>query len=159
MSILMLPFGYDTNKILLIALTAAFSTLPDIDLQWQRQGIPIHHRGPTHSILFASLVGIFFGIVFWYGFKEAGWFFIGFLSGVIGIISHMLGDSLTYMSFKPLWPFSPKEVSLGLCRASNRLANEGFMTIGIFSFIGYILVGQGSVGIIWDSIKPFIDIL
>lgn len=36
----------------------------------------------------------------------------GFIAGVRGVISHLLGDSITYKSFEPLAPFSKRKIAL-----------------------------------------------
>jgi len=141
----------------LIAFAAGISSLPDIDLEWQKRGFPIHHRGPTHSILFALIVGILLGGLLWYGYHEMSWFVIGFIAGGLGIISHLIGDSFTYMEFKPLWPFSDWAVGSGLVRASNKVVNEGLGTIGGLAFIYYILSGQGSINTFFDAFRSLIE--
>jgi membrane-bound metal-dependent hydrolase YbcI (DUF457 family) len=155
----MIPFEYNTINILIIVLAAGLSTLLDIDLQWQRQGYPFHHRGRTHSILAALIAGVLFGIFMWYGFKEILYFGIGFIAGFMAVVSHMLGDLLTHMAFKPLWPFDKREVSFGICSASNRAANEGLGTVGTLAFFVYILNGQGSLSVFIDAIKSLFRIL
>ena len=157
LSIMMLPFGYDTGKIILIVFAAGISSLPDIDLEWQKRGYPIHHRGPTHSILFALIVGILLGGLLWYGYREMSWFVIGFIAGVFGIVSHLIGDSFTYMAFKPLSPFSTKEIGFKLVSANNRIANEGFGTVGTLAFLYYILSGHGSINTFFDAFRSLIE--
>ena len=157
LSIAMLPFDYDTGKIILIAFAVGISSLPDIDLEWQKSGYPIHHRGPTHSILFALIVGFLLGGLLWYGYGEMSWFGIGFTAGVLGILSHLIGDSFTYMAFKPLWPFSQREVGFKLVSANNRVVNEGFGTIGTLAFLYYILSGQGSINTFFDAFRSLIE--
>ncbi|RLG33175.1 hypothetical protein DRN98_04295 [Methanosarcinales archaeon] len=137
LSLLMLPFGANANAFFLIGLASGVSTLPDIDLEWQRSGIPVHHRGVTHSLLFAIMVGTLVGGIFYYGYETPSWFVTGFLGGFLGIISHLIGDSLTSHSFKPLWPFSSIEVGFGLCKASDKSVNENLMILGGLAFILY----------------------
>ena len=147
----MMAFPYDTNNVIVIVLSAALSALPDIDLKWQRAGIPIHHRGPTHSLLAAIVTGVAFGGVFWYTQLTITWALIGFISGFMAIVSHMIGDMFTFMAFKPLWPFDHREISWGLCRASNPVANEGLASAGSAAFILYILNGTGALTDILSS--------
>jgi inner membrane protein len=143
MSIIMLPFPYSHNNLIMIVMASALSALPDIDLEWQKQGIPIHHRGFTHSILFALICGIFFGGIFWMANKTLLWAGMGFISGFMAIVSHMIGDTFTYMAFKPLYPFDMREVSYGLCKASNKAVNEGLFTVGVITFILYFMLKEG----------------
>ena len=37
------------NGLIVIVLSAGLSALPDLDLKWQRQGVPIKHRGCARS--------------------------------------------------------------------------------------------------------------
>jgi membrane-bound metal-dependent hydrolase YbcI (DUF457 family) len=102
MSLLMLVFPYSENALIIIVLSASLSILPDLDLKWQRQGVNIQHRGPTHSILAAIIGGICFGALFYYGYRTFLWAGIGFISGFMGIVSHLIGDTFTHHAFKPL---------------------------------------------------------
>jgi len=52
-SFLMTPFGFNKITILVIILATGFFSIPDIDLEYK-----IKHRGFTHNILFALIVGI-----------------------------------------------------------------------------------------------------
>jgi inner membrane protein len=143
MSLILLPFPYTDNNLIIIAMSAALSALPDLDLKWQRQGINIRHRGPTHSILFAVIAGIAFGGMFWYANKTLTWAGMGFLSGFMGVVSHLIGDMFTHHAFKPLWPLSSRETALHLTRASNKAANDGLATAGGAAFMLYVLNGHG----------------
>lgn len=58
-SVLMLPFGLSENAIVVIVLAAGLSSLPDIDIN-----LEMNHRGYTHNILAALVVGIIFGFLF-----------------------------------------------------------------------------------------------
>ena len=146
-SLIMIPFGYNENGLILIVLSALLSTLPDIDLEWQKSGLPIHHRGPTHSLSFAILAGIIIGGLFFWTHKTLLWVGLGFLSAFVGVLCHLIGDSFTYHSFKPLWPFSEKEIAFGLFGANNKAVNEGLLTVGGLAFIFYFLLARGSLSI------------
>lgn len=145
LSLLMIPFRYSETAIVIILFSAMLSSLPDIDLSLQRFSSRLHHRGPTHSILFAAMVGISFGLLLYYSHQTLGWFGIGFLSGFMGVVSHLIGDMLTYHAFKPLWPLSDREVALGLCPAGSRTVNEGLMTLGAAAFLLYLLQTTGAL--------------
>lgn len=147
-SLLMIPFGYNQNSLLIILFSAGLSPLPDIDLEWQKRGFPIHHRGVTHSILFAMIIGVLFGLLLLYVFKGLLWFGTGFMGGSLGIVSHLIGDCFTYHGFKPLWPFSDREVALKFCSADNKIVNEGLMVIGGLAFMAYLLITTGSLEVL-----------
>lgn len=75
LSLIALPFGLGQENIIVIAIIiAAFlSSLPDIDL---KMGM-VHHRGITHTLLFAILTGGGLGILFGY-FSGITWGIVGF---------------------------------------------------------------------------------
>ena len=136
MSLLSIPFGTGENyeMFAIILFTSGLSSLPDLDLKF---GIP--HRKYTHNILFALLMGILFGILFGYA---SGLIYgvIGFIAGFSGVMLHLLGDVMTYMTFKPFYPFSQKEIAYGFFPAKSKTANDGFFTLGIIAFFGYVLI-------------------
>lgn len=142
-SILMLPFGETEYALYIIVLSAGLSALPDIDMELRKQVSFIHHRGVTHSILFAIVSGGAFGAIFYHVYQTLSWAGIGFISAFLGVVSHLIGDIFTYHAFKPLWPFSEKAISFGLCSAGDRSVNEGLITVGGIAFIFYYLMVTG----------------
>lgn len=124
--------------------------LPDLDTR-----VPfVPHRGPTHTLPFAALVA---GVA-WaaatatgYGTLAAGPLDLRtFAAGIGGfaIISHLLADVLTPMGVALLWPLSDRRFTLGLCRASNRVANYLLFALGIFAtgsaaYLGTVLFAGG----------------
>ncbi|MFC6872337.1 metal-dependent hydrolase [Halobellus marinus] len=130
------------------------SMLPDLD--HRVPGIP--HRGPTHSLLFAALVGaVFAGLGI--ALKSAGMgsesfavgiagglslAVLGFAVGSISVVAHLLGDALTPAGVNFLWPLSSRTYTLSLWRANNTLANYGLFAVGIFAtgaatYLGFAL--------------------
>lgn len=121
---------------------AVWSFLPDIDMQ-----LPIRHRGPTHSFVAAGIAGLLTAFIAVYFATQgtgrgsdlvinspilahlaaAGF---GFSIGVLGVVSHLLGDVLTPMGIQPFWPYSSKEYSIGLVLAADKQANERLSLIG-----------------------------
>ena len=59
---------------------------------------------------------------------------MGFVAGFGGVGSHLIGDAFTYHKFKPLYPFSKKEIAYGLFEASNKKVNNAMLTIGLITF-------------------------
>ncbi|MEM3736597.1 MAG: metal-dependent hydrolase [Candidatus Bathyarchaeia archaeon] len=122
--------GADMSYVLMTGiLMAIFSITPDIDLHFE-----IKHRGITHTLLFGIVLGAFLGILLRYAYEPLG-LLMGFIAGFGGTVSHLLGDLLTYSPFKPLYPFSNREVALGLFKASNKVMNATFFVLGVFTFL------------------------
>ena len=138
-SVLMLPFGLSENAIAVIFLATGLSSLPDIDIN-----LEIKHRGYTHNVFAALVVGIIFGFLFSYSTSDILWGVMGFTSGFGGVVCHLLGDAFTPMKFKPLWPFSDRKVGLGLFESGNKHANDGMMTAGSIVFVLYLLITTGA---------------
>ena len=140
LSIAFIPLGTGPNQeiVAIILLSAIFSSLPDIDIKF---GLP--HRKFTHSILFALIIGLILGIFFGYSNLIMG--VVGFLAGFLGVMIHLLGDAMTYMAFKPLWPFDNREIAFGFFPANSEIANKGFLALGFIAFFGYIIVTSGAL--------------
>ncbi len=116
--------------------------LPDVD--HRIPGVP--HRGPTHSLLFATLVGAGFGAA---GFAlqtvAAGVVDVGAVAGGVSlaaagfglgaltVVAHLLGDALTPAGVNFLWPLSGRTYTLGVWTADNVVANYGLLAAGVFA--------------------------
>ena len=121
------------------------STLPDIDHRLPM----VEHRGATHSLAFAALVGgagaavgAAAGSVFSVGLPLPA---VGFAIGALTILAHLLGDMLTPMGVNYLWPLPVSPVSLSLTRADNPVANSGLFGLGLAVTAGWIAVVGGVV--------------
>jgi inner membrane protein len=55
---------------------------------------------------------------------------LGFSSGALGVLSHILGDILTPMGVNPRQPFGGEVISLNVVYASNEMANNVLSVIG-----------------------------
>jgi inner membrane protein len=118
------------------------ASLPDVDHE-----VPlVSHRGVTHTVWFALLVGVGFGAVGWVlggrpvtpSAPELA--VAGFVFGTLGICAHLLGDVLTPMGITPMWPLSGRTVTLDLVRAKNPLANYGLLGLGVLGTMSAVLV-------------------
>ena len=111
----------------------ALAMVPDYDMR-----IPlVKHRGVTHTVAFAVLVGSVLGVTALVAASSAApataasvggfVFFVGSLS----VLSHVAADALTPMGVKPFWPLSTRRYSLDLVRADNVVANYLLFVLGI----------------------------
>ncbi|MFD1567932.1 metal-dependent hydrolase [Halolamina litorea] len=119
--------------------------LPDVDHR-----IPgISHRGVTHSLLFAALVGGVFagaGALLADGLgtlDRVRLSTFGFFVGFVAVGAHLLGDVLTPAGVNLFWPWR-REFSLYLTRADNTLANYALFALGVFAVgVAAVLAVQG----------------
>lgn len=115
------------------AVAVAGAMLPDWD-----QRVPfISHRGPTHTVWFALLVGAVYAAIGAALGSSAGMAGIGLFSlvggavGVATIVGHLLGDVLTPMGIRPFKPMSSVSYSLDMVKAANPIANYALLVIGV----------------------------
>mgnify|MGYP000427530682 FL=1 len=130
----------------------ALARLPDYDLR-----VPfVSHRGPTHTLGFALLVGLVVGgalgaIAGARAVGETGLVpgsqtvavgAFGFLVGFLAVVSHLLADALTPAGIEPWWPVSSKNYSLRLVGADSTLGNYGLLALGVFvSAVSLLVAG------------------
>ena len=132
------------------AVVVAGAMIPDWD-----QRVPfISHRGPTHTVWFALLVGGVYaaiGAILGSSVGVGGIALFGLVGGAVGvatIVGHLLGDVLTPMGIRPFKPMSSASYSLGVAKAANPIANYALLVIGVaaiavaFSFAEFgVLLG------------------
>lgn len=139
--------GYRTLALLAGGAALALAMVPDWDMR-----VPgLEHRGATHTVGFALLVGVIVGaagVTFATAGNPAtvstdlasladnpatalGVGILGFLVGFLTVCSHIAADALTPMGVTPFWPLSDRHVSAGVARASNRLANVILLGVGV----------------------------
>lgn len=119
----------------------ALASLPDAD-----QRLPVAHRGPTHSLAFAALLGLALGVAgFAFGGRVAalpavtmGSFAFGI--GALAVIAHIAADSITPMGIRPFWPVSRWHYSANLVRAKNPIANYLLLAAGIAAATGVLVL-------------------
>ncbi|MFB6256380.1 MAG: metal-dependent hydrolase [Haloplanus sp.] len=104
------------------------STLPDVDHR-----LPgVAHRGPTHTLAFALLVGAAgAGLATVLDGGRTAIVAFGFGIGTLGILAHLLADALTPAGVPLLWPLSDRDFSVSLTRADNALANYALLAVGV----------------------------
>ncbi len=149
---LVVALGYPTVALLAGGVALALAMVPDWDMR-----VPgIEHRGPTHTVGFALLVGVVVGaagVVFVTAGDPAavstdlasltanpatalGVGVLGSLVGFLTVCSHIAADALTPMGVTPFWPLSDRHVSVGVTRASNRVANVVLLGVGVAAAAG-----------------------
>lgn len=129
LSLFLRPLGLNSETLTIITFALLFSTFPDIDLK-----LRIEHRTLSHSIFFSLLVALLFSLALYNLSGDQNLFIASFTGSATGMLSHILGDLLTLMKFKPLWPLSKRAFSLGLFISENKIVNEGLFLLGMLSF-------------------------
>lgn len=113
----------------------ALSTLPDVDEALSA----VDHRGPTHSLPFAVLVGVFLAAVTAIAAgpigltPSGGLLAFAFVVGTLSIVSHLLADVITPMGIRPFWPVSDRHYTLDLTPAANPTANYLLLSVGVMT--------------------------
>ncbi|WP_253739167.1 metal-dependent hydrolase [Halohasta salina] len=122
-----------------------FATLPDVDHRLPM----VEHRGATHSLAFAALVGAAGAAV---GVAADAVVSVdlplpavGFAVGALTILAHLLGDTLTPMGVNYLWPLPVSPVSLSLTPADNPVVNSGLFGLGLAVTAGWVAFVAGLV--------------
>lgn len=131
-ALFLLAQGYNGLALIGGALAIALATAPDCDCV-----VPfLKHRGVTHTVVFALLIGLLVG--------TAGWIVgshvdvvtattfsrFAFVVGTVTVISHLLADVLTPMGVRPFWPLSNRHFTLNLVLAKNWAANVVLFALG-----------------------------
>lgn len=133
----------------------SMAPIPDIDLT-----LPIRHRGPTHSIWFATLIGIVYASLLLYSgvgdLAVVETAVVGFSSGFVGVIGHILGDMITPMGVAPLEPVSSLYIGLGLCSSGNKRVNRGLLQAGAYAFVGAIILATVNISNLLEPITRLI---
>jgi inner membrane protein len=109
--------------------------LPD----WDSHIPLITHRGSTHTLLFAALVGVAAWLLAsgtGYGSHPVGpfdlrWFAAGIAA--FAVVSHLTADLLNPMGVALFWPVTDRRFTVYVTRADNRLANYLLFALGIFA--------------------------
>ena len=135
--------GYEPVAVLGAVVAITLSTAPDVDHQLPA----VDHRGPTHTVVFALLVGVSLAGVTAALIESAspatdvGIVTFAFAVGTLTIVSHLLADAITPMGIRPFWPVSERRYTVNLARAGNPVANVLLLLLGLAA----TLVGVGLV--------------
>lgn len=132
-----------TAGITLFALTSTVMA-PDVDLL-----LPVAHRGITHTVWVALLVGGLFAAAgrrlgARIGVDEFEVTALGFGVGTTSVVAHLLGDVITPMGIRPFAPLLDVEYSAGVVAASDPAANVALFVAGCVA--ASLAVGGARVG-------------
>jgi inner membrane protein len=124
------PFVVTLSSDPLLALVAGLFILacglaPDID---SLDGVPLTHRGVTHTVGFAALVGVVGAWMF--SHSLIGNPALGFALGVVGVGSHLVADWLNPMGVSPWYPVLGRRLSLEFCNADDPTVNRLLLALG-----------------------------
>lgn len=119
-----------------LVLVLMLSMVPDKDMV-----IPLlRHRGPTHTIWFAGLVGAVLagvGMVIQFGLDQIGIVAVAvpvtglFIVGFLSILYHIIGDALNPSGVRPYKPISSHKHALGVTKSGSFISNWAFYVIGL----------------------------
>jgi len=141
----LLAVGFEVAALVGGGVVLALSGLPDVD---QRIAF-VEHRGSTHTVWFALVVG---GVLGGLGATLGGELIgvssvaagaFGFVLGMLATVSHLLGDVVTPMGITPFWPVSDAHYTLSLTRADNPIANYLLLAGGVAVTVGVLAVAGG----------------
>lgn len=123
------------------------SMLPDLD-----QRLPfVEHRGPTHTVGFAVVIalgyGLIGGVLGWqaHPFAAIGLAVFGVVIGGLAVGSHLLADAITPAGIEP---YGNRIVSFDLVRAANPIVNIGLAVVGVGAVLLAFVAGQ-TIGFGW----------
>jgi len=116
------------------------ANIPDLDQPLPR----IRHRGPTHTVWFALLVGLVTGVgtdLLVPATPVA--FRFGFIVGTGGILAHLAGDVVTPMGISPFAPLWRYHVTLEWFKSKNSRINRALLLVGSSALFASLLLTMG----------------
>lgn len=143
---LVIVTGYPVLAYLGGVAMVGLAMLPDYDTQ-----VPfLDHRGVTHTVAFALLVGAglsalaALAVANRGSMATAGVAAFAFLVGTLSVLAHLAADALTPMGIRPFWPVSGRSYSLEVTTADDTVANYALLALGVFA-TALALAGIGAV--------------
>lgn len=135
-------------------LVFGLANLPDVDQPLPR----CRHRGPTHTVWFAVLVGLVTGAGMTIVGASPFAFQFGFLVGTACILAHLAGDVVTPMGISPFAPLSGFHVTLDWFASKNGRINRAFFIVGSIALLASMSLAIGRSGVavptIWLAVDP-----
>ncbi|WP_435159779.1 metal-dependent hydrolase [Haladaptatus sp. DFWS20] len=120
----------------IITVTGLFMEIsPDVDLRIAQ----IAHRGITHTVWAALVAGVALAVIAFrfepFSLTGKGEeTFYGFLTGFISVGCHLVGEIITPVGIKPLYPLFSKSHTFDIVSAHNQAANLLLLVVGILAF-------------------------
>ncbi|GGN21882.1 metal-dependent hydrolase [Halarchaeum nitratireducens] len=129
--------GFETLVFVGALATLALTTVPDYD-----QRIPtVTHRGPTHTVWFAAVVGsvgLLVGVVVgarWSVPAAVGLGSFGFVVAASSIFAHIAADALTPAGVRPFAPWNGRRYTYDIVTAANPIANYALLSLGLLAVL------------------------
>jgi len=120
--------GYPVAALVGGAAVVLLTPLPDYDHR-----VPfLEHRGVTHTVLFAVLVGVSLAVLAGSVHLAPPLVAFAFVVGALAVGAHLLADWLTPAGIRPFWPVSGRHCSLSVTTAANPVANYLLLALGVF---------------------------
>lgn len=126
-------------------LAVGTATLPDVDQPLAR----VRHRGPTHTVWFALLVGLVAGAGTALVLPSTpAAFRFGLVVGTGGVLAHLAGDVVTPMGISPLAPVVRTHVTLDWFASKDARINRTLLLVGSAALLASLVLTVGrSAGI------------
>jgi inner membrane protein len=141
---ILLLLGFRELAILGGAGTIVLAMVPDLD-----QRVPgVTHRGPTHTVWFALIVGGVLGVGAGFAGSSQGVLpaiglaVLGFLIGTVCVLSHIAADALTHAGVRPFAPVRERRYSYNVVTAKNPIANYARLGTGALVSGAALVVGS-----------------
>jgi inner membrane protein len=126
-----------------VAVLVLLASAPDIDLFLAG----IQHRGITHTVWAALVLGSTLAVGGGYLARRWGTTddtSLTFAVGTVSVLTHLVGDVLTPMGIRPLYPLVSTTYSLDLVAARNPDANLALLCAGVCAFAAALTVERAS---------------
>lgn len=115
---------------------------PDLD---SRVGF-LAHRGLTHTVWAAVVVGAAVGAAWWWltprrGVERDEATAFGFVVGALSVLHHLAGDALNPNGVQPLYPLADHRIALDLVAAADPAANLALASAGVAALLASVGLG------------------
>ena len=124
------------------AVVVGGAMLPD----WDQRVPGLSHRGPTHTVWFALIVGAVVGAT---GGLIGGAVLgaMGAVAGTMLVVAHLLADALTPMGIRPFAPIRDTKYTLDVVQASSTVGNYLLLVVGVSAAAAALYAGRLAAGL------------